>query len=127
MEYKNITAINEVIHFNNIINHKYINDLNQNILSIDYNILEKKIHNVRYESFDHIQSFEDLNKLKAIDILNFLIDNRYDFNNIIKFKNNKSISDIRFQKIINVKEMGSWFNYYSIIAIISKILAEKKK
>lgn len=127
MEYNNITAINEIVHFNNIINHKYINDLNKNILSIDYKILEKKVYNVRYESFDHIQSFEDLNKLKIINILNFLIDNRYDLNKIIRFKNNKSISDIRFTKIINTKDIGSWFNYYSVVAIISKLLAQKNK
>lgn len=126
MEY-NITTINEVVHFNNIINYKYIQELNKNILSIDYPILEKKIHNIRYECFDHIQSFEDLNKLKLIDIFNFFIDNRYDLTNIIRFKNNKSISDIHFKKLVNAKDFKSWFNYYSIIAIISKSLAQKQK
>lgn len=125
MEY-NITTINEVVHINNIVNYKYIQELNQNILSIDYLILERKIHNVRYECFDHIQSFEDLNKLKMIDILNFFIDNRYDLTNIVTFKKNKSISDIHFTKLVNIKDVKSWFNYYSIIAIISKSLAQKK-
>lgn len=125
MEY-NIATINEVVHFNNILNYKYISELNQNILSIDYEILENKINNVRYECFNHIQSFEDLNKLKFVDFLNFLIDNRYDLTKIITFKKGKTISDIHLRKIMNVKDIKSWFNYYSIIAIVSKILAQKK-
>lgn len=126
MEY-NITTLNEIVHINNIVNYKYIQEINQNILSIDYNILEKKINNINYECFDHINSFEDLNKLKFVDFLNFIIDNRYDLKNIVKFKNNKTISNIKFNRLLNYKDIRSWFNYYSIIAIVSKVLAQKNK
>jgi hypothetical protein len=125
MEY-NITTINEIVHINNIVNYKYIQEINKNILSIDYNILENKINNIKYQCFDHINSFDDLNKLKVVDFINFLIDNRYDLKNIIKLKNNKNISDIQFKNLLNFKDIRSWFNYYSIIAIISKSLAQKK-
>lgn len=121
----NITTINDIVHFNNIVNYNYVSELQKNILSIDYEILESKINNVKYECFNHIQSFEDLNKLKIIDFVNFLIDNRYNVNNIIRFKDNKSFSDIHFNKLVNIQNFKSWFNYYSIIAIISKSMAQK--
>lgn len=126
MEFK-ITTINDIIHFNKIINNNYIEHLHEKILTIDYEVLNYKINNMRYECFDHIQSFDDLHKLKVIDILNFIIDNRYNVNNIIHFKKNKSFSDIHFQKMLNLKNIKSWFNYYSLIAIVSKSLAQKKE
>lgn len=121
----NITTINDVVHFNNIINENYFEHLKSNILSIDYKILEYKINNVKYECFNHIKSFEDLNKLKFIDFLNFVIDNRYDLKNIIKFKQNKDLSDIHFTRLIDINNFRTWFNYYSIIAIISKSMSQK--
>lgn len=122
----NITTINDIVNFDNIINQNYLKELKKNILSIDYQILEYKINNMRYECFNHIQSFEDLNKLKFFDFINFIIDNRYDIQNLITFKDDKNLSDIEVTRLINIKNFNSWFNYYSIIAIISKSMAQKK-
>lgn len=122
----NITTINDIVNFDNMINKNYMTELRKNILSIDYQILEYKINNMRYQCFNHIQSFEDLNKLKSLDFINFIIDNRYDIKNILTFKDDKSFSDIEVTKLINIKNFNSWFNFYSIVAIISKSMAQKK-
>lgn len=119
-EYTNLIKI---IRFKEIVNLEESTSILNDFFIFDKELFLEKIQNINYSAFNSIQTKEDLSQVSIFTILNFFVDNRYDLQNVIRMKQNKSFSEVPFKKLIKIKNYKQWFNYFGLVSLITGVLS----
>jgi hypothetical protein len=117
--------INKFVYLNQIIDKDYFNEIVLDNFVIRKDKLIEKLKNINYSSFDNITTKEDIKNIRVNNLVNFIIDNRYGALEIVSKKNKTNLSKIQWTKLIKIRNIKKWFNYFFIVSVMTKILASQ--